>query len=67
MLRGGGFLVIVDVGLEDPTHSAIAGAEGALGVDAIQQLLAETGWRAYAPRTGKFWGSEISINDSHPA
>jgi hypothetical protein len=64
MLRGGGFLVIVDVGLDDPAYSAIAGAEGAPGVEALERLLAETGWRAYVPRAGAYWGGRGSVTDS---
>lgn len=53
-LRNGGDAVIVDVGREDPVSSAIAGTDGPGGVDALRNVLSETGWRAYAPRTGRF-------------
>ena len=53
-IRGSGWVVIVDVGTNDPVATAVAGADGAAGADALRRLLVETGWRAYVPRTGAF-------------
>lgn len=53
-LRGADYAVIVDIGLGDPVSSAIAGADGVAGADAIRHLLVATGWRAYMPITGRF-------------
>jgi hypothetical protein len=46
--------VIVAIGTADPVASAIAGADGASGADAIGRLMVETGWRAYVPVAGCF-------------
>jgi hypothetical protein len=54
VLRVSAVAAIVDVGRDEIVSSAIAGADGAVGRAAIARLLAETGWRAYVPRTGQF-------------
>lgn len=52
--RGADYSVIVDIGLEDPVSSAVAGADGATGAELIRRLLVDTGWRAYVPVAGRF-------------
>jgi hypothetical protein len=53
-IRTADYAVIVDIGRDDPVSTAIAGADGAGGANAIRRLLIETGWRAYVPAAGDF-------------
>ena len=48
------FAVIVDIGPGEPVSSAVAGADGPGGAEAVRRLMIETGWRAYVPITGRF-------------
>jgi hypothetical protein len=50
--------VRIEIGLADPTPTAVAAASGTAGIDLLQQLLVATGWRAYAARTGSFLAAD---------
>jgi hypothetical protein len=53
-LTGEGHHVTLDLGADDPVHALVAAAEGDGGLEILIALLRETGWRAYAPRSGVF-------------
>jgi hypothetical protein len=44
----------IDLGGGDIVHAIVVDARGAAAILAVRQLLATTGWRAYAPKSGTF-------------
>jgi hypothetical protein len=61
------FAVIVDIGPGEPVSSAVAGADGAGGAEAVRRLMIETGWRGYVPITGRFLHPDDLCEVSAPA
>jgi hypothetical protein len=46
--------IAIDLGRDNTVHTAVVDAQGDRGTAELQRLLSETGWRAYAPRSGSF-------------
>lgn len=54
-LAGADHRLRVDLGSEDPVAAlVVTSAEGGTGVELVRTLMQSRGWRAYAPRTGRF-------------
>ncbi len=55
--------ITIDLGIGDLVYTAVVDANGDRGTAALRRLLAETGWRAYAPRSGRF----VELAQPYPA
>ena len=47
-------LVTFDIGTHDPVATVVVNARGGTAIADVMALLRDTGWRAFAPRTGVF-------------
>lgn len=46
--------IVVALGPGDVVHTAVVEARGGQGIHHLRAIVSETGWRAFAPRTGRF-------------
>jgi hypothetical protein len=46
--------ITIDLGRDEPVATAVVDAQGDEAIAAVRTLLETTGWRAYAPRLGRF-------------
>ena len=46
--------IVLDIGPGEPIATAVIDAEGEGAVAAVRNLMTSTGWRAFAPRLGRF-------------
>lgn len=53
-VTGPDHLLRLELGSEDPVAAVTAAAEGGTGVELLRALMQTHGWRAYAPRMGRF-------------
>ncbi|HSC27992.1 MAG TPA: hypothetical protein VLD67_12000 [Vicinamibacterales bacterium] len=54
VIRETDYELVCEIGARDPVPTAVVRASGDRGIELLRELLDMTGWRAFAPKSGRF-------------